>query len=187
MKKIPTLFQRGPDGRVIDQVTPGCEWVLAGEGVATWKWDGACCMVRDGKLFKRREAKAVELVARPIPHFEIVDVDPMTDKSYGWVPVGRGPEDRWFREGLEWHQRLIDGVAADGTYELVGPKINGNPERLPFHDLIPHGKTRDMDAPREFNDLRDYLYDLDIEGLVWWHTDGRKAKLKKKDFGLTRR
>jgi hypothetical protein len=36
MKKIPTLFQRDETRRyVTDVVTPGCEWVLAGEGRAT--------------------------------------------------------------------------------------------------------------------------------------------------------
>ena len=43
MKKIPTMFERdwnGDRSRVVNQVHPGCEWVLAGEGVATRKLDG---------------------------------------------------------------------------------------------------------------------------------------------------
>ena len=44
MKKIPTLFKRVyTDGRVTgitDEVNPGLEWVLAGEGQATVKIDG---------------------------------------------------------------------------------------------------------------------------------------------------
>lgn len=44
MRKIPTLFVREflPNHKILitDQVTPGCEWVLAGEGVATRKLDG---------------------------------------------------------------------------------------------------------------------------------------------------
>ena len=40
MKKMPTLFIRefAPNGgilRVTEEVTPGCEWVLNGEGVPT--------------------------------------------------------------------------------------------------------------------------------------------------------
>lgn len=42
MKKIPTLFHRIFDGHkkkeIADQVTPGLEWVLAGEGIATVKY-----------------------------------------------------------------------------------------------------------------------------------------------------
>lgn len=56
MKKIPTLFRREfQDHHVISisrDVTPGLEWVLAGEGVATEKIDGACCAIekQDGKI-----------------------------------------------------------------------------------------------------------------------------------------
>ena len=55
MNKIPTLFVRDPENmsRVTREVTPGCEWVLAGEGVATRKWDGTNVLVevRDGRCF----------------------------------------------------------------------------------------------------------------------------------------
>lgn len=59
MKKIPTLFRRDPDDmkRVLPEVTPGCEWVLAGEGVATRKYDGTCVGLIDGEWFMRREIK----------------------------------------------------------------------------------------------------------------------------------
>jgi hypothetical protein len=42
MRKIITLFQRNyeSDRLVRDEVVPGAEWVLAGEGVATRKFDG---------------------------------------------------------------------------------------------------------------------------------------------------
>lgn len=50
MKKMPTLFIRVfYDHSIIDtinEVTPGCEWVLAGEGVATEKIDGTCTLSR---------------------------------------------------------------------------------------------------------------------------------------------
>ena len=57
MKKMPTLFHREfQDHHVISisqEVTPGLEWVLAGEGVATEKIDGACCAIIDGVFYKR--------------------------------------------------------------------------------------------------------------------------------------
>ena len=60
MKKTLSLFQRNYDGDrlVRDELVPGAEWVAAGEGVATRKHDGTCCMWRDGKLWKRYELKA---------------------------------------------------------------------------------------------------------------------------------
>lgn len=61
MKKMPCLFQRTFHGHdsatLLREVTPGCEWVLAGEGVASRKWDGTACMVKDGALYKRYDAK----------------------------------------------------------------------------------------------------------------------------------
>ena len=49
MKKIPTLFERVfEDHRVIhisETPIPGMEWVLQGKGIATIKWDGACCAI----------------------------------------------------------------------------------------------------------------------------------------------
>ena len=62
MKKMPTLFIRefAPNGgilRVTEEVTPGCEWVLNGEGVPTEKVDGSCCAIINGRFYKRYDAK----------------------------------------------------------------------------------------------------------------------------------
>ena len=59
MRKIISLFQRNYEGDrlVRDEIVPGAEWVPAGEGVPTRKWDGVCAAVRGGKLFKRYELK----------------------------------------------------------------------------------------------------------------------------------
>lgn len=186
MKKIPTVFERdwnGDRSRVLDQIHPGCEWVLAGEGVATRKLDGTCCLIRDGTLYKRREFRALD----PMPmDFESVGVDLETGKSVGWVPVGDGPEDRYHREGLEWLKRNYRLL--NDTYELIGPKIQGNPEGWQEHALISHTVDRRiMDgAPRTFSGLRDWLTGGDIEGIVFQHPDGRMAKIKLRDFGLKR-
>src|SRR5579863_10419073 len=118
MQKIPTVFERDWDGdrsRVINQVHPGCEWVLAGEGRATVKLDGTCCMVRDGVLHKRRELRRIDAVP---PGFEQIDFDPETEKAVGWIPVGDEPEDRWHREAFE-----ANASWGEGTYELIGPKV----------------------------------------------------------------
>ena len=44
MKKIKTLFERViVNHEIVDilpNVTEGCEWVIAGEGIAFRKWDG---------------------------------------------------------------------------------------------------------------------------------------------------
>jgi hypothetical protein len=46
MRKIVSLFKRDYEGTrlVHDEAVPGAEWVLAGEGTATRKFDGTCCI-----------------------------------------------------------------------------------------------------------------------------------------------
>lgn len=183
MKKIISLFQRNYDGDrlVRNEAVPGAEWVLAGEGVATRKFDGTCCLIRDGQLYKRFEVKPG---AKPPENFEPAnEVDENTGKQQGWLPVGDGPEDRWHREAFD---ALGDSVV-DGTYELCGPKIQGNPELCEKHLLTPHGEEVLHDCPREFDALRAYLASRGVEGVVWHHPDGRMVKIKAKDFGLKRK
>lgn len=179
MKKIPTLFERDWEGdrsRVVNLVHSGCEWVIDGEGIATRKLDGTSCLIRNGQLYKRRELRKGD---KEPSQFEIADYDEETGKTVGWVPVGEGPEDRWHREAFT--------TTVDGTYELVGPKIQGNPEQATIHMLLSHdGADTFPDAPRTFDGLREWLADKDIEGLVFHHPDGRMAKIKLRDFGLKR-
>jgi hypothetical protein len=180
MQKIPTMFERdwnGDRSRVIDSIHPGCEWVAAGEGVATRKIDGTCAMIRDGRLYKRRELREGDAVPTD---FELAGKDEETKKSVGWVPVGDGPEDKWFREAH------VPGLP-DGTYELVGPKVQGNPERYAAHELVSHNQTDTYeDCPRTFDALRVWMFGKDIEGIVFHHPDGRMAKIKLRDFAIKR-
>lgn len=176
MKKIISLFQRNYDDDCLirNEVTPGAEWVINGEGVATRKYDGTCCLVRDSKLYKRYDAKRGK---KPPDNFEPAqEADKITGHWPGWIPVSDGPNDKYYRE-VE--------IPENGTYELVGPKIQNNPEGYLEHKLIPHGKEI-LDAPRDFEGLREYLKDKDIEGIVWHHPDGRMVKIKLKDFGFSR-
>jgi hypothetical protein len=189
MQKIISLFQRNYDGDrlVRDEVVPGAEWVTEGEGTATRKWNGTCCKVENRVLFKRYDAKHGKT---PPPDFiPAQDPDPVTGHWPGWVPVGNGPNDRWFLEAITKTTNIGTPMVVpppDGTYELVGPKVNGNPEGVNEHALIPHGNVRYLDAPRDFDGLHKFLAMHDIEGLVWHHPDGRMVKIKARDFGIRR-
>lgn len=177
MRKILSLYQRNyeTDRLVRDEVVPGAEWVLAGEGVATRKVDGTCARVLLGRLFKRYDAQHGKT---PPAGFEPAqDPDPLTGHWPGWIAVGEGPDDRWFREAWAAEPGL-----PDGTYELCGPKVQGNPEGFPSHVLVPHGKEVLADAPRTFEGLKAFLLSRSIEGIVWHHPDGRMVKIKKRDF-----
>lgn len=178
MKKIPTLFLRDHETNlryVSREVHPDCQWVIDGEGTATRKHDGTCVLLRSYGVFKRREVKR----GKPEPAgFELVETDVTTGKRVGWIEVGDAPEDKWHREAVRNQVGLIE----DGTYELCGPKIQGNPEGHPSHILIRHGAVPLIQAPRSFDALREWLHAHPYEGVVWHHPDGRMAKIKKKDF-----
>jgi hypothetical protein len=184
MKKIPTVFERdwnGDRSRVVDQVHAGCEWVLDGEGTATRKVDGTCCLVRDGKLYKRRELRKGEQAPAD---FEQADFDAETGKTVGWMPVTDDPSDRYHREA--WERA---GIILDGTYELIGPKVQGNPEHASASLLVRHGDGTAgqlYGVPRTFDGLKEWFAGKDIEGIVFHHPDGRMAKIKLRDFGIKR-
>ena len=204
MRKIPTLFVRNYDGDrlVRNEVTPEAAWVLAGEGIATAKMDGSCCLVKGGKLFKRHEVKNAAIVGGvmqrcPPPGFVLEELDRTTQKAFGWLPVGDGPEDRWHREALANYVEVYKEQPKDWTYELCGPKVQGNPEGFPVHMLIPHGYVEHgcpfyFAAPRTYEGLKALFADpeSDVEGLVWWrdpaNLDCDKVKVKAKDFGIKR-
>jgi hypothetical protein len=180
MKKIISVFQRNYDGdRLIrNEVVPGAEWVLAGEGRPTRKYDGSACSIIASILYKRYDAKKGK---EPPGFIAAQGPDPVTGHHPGWLKVGDGPGDRWFREA--WHN---SAELSDGTYEACGPHFQGNPEGFEEDILVPHGAEPIPECPRDFHGIQEFLRPLDIEGIVFWHPDGRMAKVKKKDYGMHR-
>lgn len=177
MIKIPTIFVRGPKHLVTTECNNECLWVFHEEGIATQKFDGTCCMVRNHQLYKRVTWDPQKGPAPPewLHH----DFNPLVRSGHGWLPVGIGPED--------WMHRSVPIPAQDGTYELCGPKIGRrNPEHLNAYVLLRHGGVIFPDAPRTYDELETWLAGKDIEGIVWHHQDGRMAKIKGVDFGLKR-
>lgn len=185
MKKIPTLFVRDFSGEkpvLTNEVHPDCRWVVDGEGVATEKYDGMCCLFQGGHLYRRynykegRNPKEGWIPAQP---------DPDENGNWpGWVLVDfAGPSDKWHFDALA--NMMTDGIGMrPGTYELVGPKVNNNAYGLDSHVLLPHGGDEFHSCPRSFVSLLGWLGELPIEGVVWHHPDGRMAKLKRRDFGF---
>lgn len=183
MQKIPTVLRRDPDDmrRVLLEVTPGCEWVLAGEGVARRKFDGTCVMLDDaGAWWARREVKPGK---RAPEGFVAIERDDVTGKVVGWEPIAQSPFARWHAEAL----RLCPVVLTAGTYELCGPKVNGNPEDFDVHLLVRHDDAMtllsilDLDTPAEIVSFARWAGEEGYEGIVWHHPDGRMAKIKARD------
>lgn len=75
----------------------------------------------------------------------------------------------------------------NGTYELCGPKIRGNHEKLSNHVLLEHGADVIKGVPRTFEKLKAFMETYEGEGIVWHDkTTGvvQMAKIKRRDFGF---
>lgn len=186
MKKIPTLYLRDPDDMryVTCEVHPDCKWVLDGEGVATRKYDGTCVMYDGERWWARREVKPGKQAPAG---FVQVDHDEVTGKTVGWEPMEQSAFARYHAEAVS--NQNSTGITGwpRGTYELVGPKVNGNPERVDRHELWAHAAAEALDDfERTFDGLRAAViahhHLTRAEGIVWHHPDGRMAKLKARDF-----
>jgi hypothetical protein len=183
MEKIPTIFDRGDGFDVTPRVRAGCEWVFAGEGSATEKLDGmnVRLTIRSGNLVrveKRRNPSKVQKKQG------IVD---------GWYVDASefGPEDKWVFEAAR-STDVKDWPDGEHACEALGPSIQGNPLGLSRHVCLPFNVQAPVypEAPRTFEGLKAFLRDLEstfspghlAEGIVFHHPDGRRAKIKRKDF-----
>lgn len=177
MNKIPTLFVRDParPQLVTEQVTPGCEWVLSGEGITTIKKDGTNvrATVRGGRLVmmeKRRNPSREEKAAGAPGYVQVEPADPSNKHIIAAFNA---------TDFAQW---------PDGTHpcEALGPKIQGGIESgtpmLYAFTLAPERLA--ASRPTTFEGIRFLLLGLIVEGLVWHHPDGRMAKIKRRDFGF---
>lgn len=194
MKKIPTLFIRVFESdnshkfTITDAVMPGLAYVLSKETgcVPTVKYDGSACAIIDGYFYKRYDAKN----GKPVPEGAIKcqeEPDPVTGHLPCWVRCKRGnPGDKWYWSAFASTDDLwkYDNT----TYEAIGPHFQGNPYKMQRDRLIPHG----IDVIRElrgkdltFDMIKEWLYNHEVEGIVWWK-DGRPVcKIKRTDFGFS--
>lgn len=159
MKQIPRLFVRVDDDGALyttEMVTPGCEWVIEGEGVATEKVDGVLCAIIEGELFRE-------------------------DDGGGWFELnGRTELDRNLVHALN----NTPWVRDDGTCEAVGVHFKSNPYGLDDDFLERHGRIKHLNCPRDFAGIREYLRTHDIEGIVWYRGNGEMCVVDREDFGF---
>lgn len=183
MEKIPTLFERDERFRVVDRPRAECAWVFDGAGTGTEKLDGTNVRltVRSGQLVrveKRRNPSKVQK-QRGIVDGWYVDTDE------------HGPDDRWILEAAG-NTDVTGWADGEHSCEALGPRIQGNPLALDDHVCVPFNlRVPEYDGvPRSYPGLRDFLATLDsryapghlAEGIVFHHPDGRRAKIKRKDF-----
>ena len=183
MKKISTLFKKDPDnlGRVINEINPDNKWVIEGLALATRKFDGTSCAIINGELYKRFDLKK----GRTLPPNAIPCQAP--DEKSGhhphWVKCDRADKSN------KWHFIAFDDLVdkTDGTYELCGEKVQGNPENIKGHALIRHASEVLEIHDLSFEGLKNFLTKVDIEGIVFHHQlEAKMCKIRKTDFGIKR-
>jgi len=182
MKKIETIFDRGDDFGVIPKIRAGCEWVFAGEGIPTEKLDGTSVrlIVADGDI------RYVERRRNPTKEERALGEEP------GYIPADRSDSsDKHIFRAVD-NTDVSDWPDGKHECEAVGPKIQGNPLNLERPTCYPF-KFRPVVLPsmeRDFEHIRDYVLLLPsqfspgnlAEGIVFHHSDGRMAKIKRRDF-----
>ena len=190
MKKMKSLFVRefsdGHSVKVTPEVSVGYDWVINGEGVATRKWDGTCSLIENGEISRRYDCKKGK--TPPMGFIPADNPDPVTGHWPGWVKMDKfNPkgDEKFFVEAYKNTFGDLNVIPENGTYELCGPKINGNPEKLDKHIFIKHGDEI-LDVPRDLDGIRQYLENNNIEGIVFHRNDGSgdMCKIKRVDFGF---
>lgn len=182
MKKISTLYKKDPTdlGRVINELNPNHEWVFT-TGIPTRKFDGTSCSIINGELYKRFDLKK----GRLLPPNSIPCQEPDIESGHHphWVKCDRNDKSN------KWHFIAFDSLEnkEDGTYELCGKKIQGNPENIEGHKLIKHGcEVLDI-SDFSFEGLENFLNENDIEGIVFYDTESdNMCKIRKTDFNIKR-
>lgn len=183
MKKIKTLFKKDQTnlGRVTNEIDPEHTWVFTKHSVATRKFDGTSCAIINKELYKRFDLKP----GRKLPFNAIAcqEKDMITGHHPHWIKCERADKsNKWHFEGFD---KLTEKI--DGTYELCGPKIQGNPEKIDEHLLIKHGEHILNITDLSFEGIKEFLIENDIEGVVFHHKRGENlCKIRKTDFGIKR-
>lgn len=186
MKKMKTLFKMDDRHQMTDVPNAGTEEIFAGLWIPRIKLDGSACAIINGKLHKRYDRKLKKNGQRRFPppgwRFCNPEPDPITGHWPGWVPVL--PEDKYHL--LAWENTLFTD-RSDGTYELIGSKVQGNPYGLAdFHVLIKHEacRTIKLTMPMTYESLKSDLEKLTEEGIVFHGPNDQFFKLRRSDFGL---
>ena len=120
----------------------------------------------------------------PVGAIPCCDPDLITGHWPHWVKCDSdNPADKWFFAAYENSYPCLNPTRDVYTCEAVGKHFNGNPYRLDYDKLIPHGQVI-VHPTRSFSGIRDYLKATNLEGLVFWLNDEPMCKIKRTDFGF---
>lgn len=187
-RKMTALFEIDRVAHVgTDVLNEKSAWVFTEPATATVKRDGTGVVITaDGEILVRRSVKKGKRVPEG---FRLAETDAFTGHMFGVEPVAQSGFKAMMEEALPKTGQLLE----PGTYELCGPKVNGNPEGFEQHVLIRHGAEvlpeipdmRTVAQGEAFELLKEIFAGFKargIEGVVWWGADEKRVKLRVKDF-----
>jgi hypothetical protein len=195
MKKIPTILPKSAD---LSSVIEGD--LMLNIHYFKIKIDGTACMIKNGKpycrfdakLFKRKKGKIItftkEEVISKLPSGAIPCQEP--DEKSGhfphWIPVlENDPSQKYIYEGF---LNILEENIIDGTYECIGPKLQGNPHGEEQHEWIPHTHKNltvilNLENRNPFNFFKEYFKLFQFEGLVAYNDkDEPIGKIRRSDY-----
>ena len=187
-RKMTALFEIDRVNHVgTDVINDKSAWVFTEPAVATVKRDGTGVLITtEGEILVRRSVKK----GKRIPQgFRLAETDPFTGHMFGVEPMEQSGFKAMLQEALPATGKTLE----PGTYELCGPKVNGNPEGFDTHVLIRHGaevlpvipNMQTVNPAEAFVLLKEIFTELKeqgVEGVVWWGADDKRVKLRVKDF-----
>ena len=209
MKKMPIIFDmtfnEDGDREVLHTIRKEIRDLVnkiltdGGRIIPTFKRDGTAVFCdANGEWFTRRAVRP----GKEAPEgFIPLETDPNTGTTFGWEPKDSSPMKKFLDRAIN---RFVDdnGIEPprDTTFELIGPKINGNPERVDAEELRIHGQEKATDFPTiqeilasndPFEMLKPIFADFRaryVEGIVFWIADDDgnliepRFKVRCKDF-----
>ena len=170
------------------EVTPGYEWVFEDAGVlAVDKLHGTnVCVILEEGIVQAIHNRTQVLVDSPC------------------IDVNLGGQAGRAIEGIIHNMKSLQDRDGRIYGELIGPKINGNLHCLKHHMFVPFDYLKERchwkswvrnDYPKTFESISDWFLTLPslytkrvtstnepAEGLIFYHPDGRMAKLRRDMF-----
>lgn len=202
MKKIQTILPKDPNN--LGLVTQGK--LINGIKYFQLKIDGTSVMIKDNVPYARYDIKLIlnkrgnkkfltkEEVKDKIPLGAIPCQEP--DEKSGswphWVLVNDNPQFKYILEAFN-NLEKSELLNIDGTYECIGPKIQGNPHCEENHLLIPHNNSK-LKYEVDFEEMNKNPYEyfkllfknFELEGLVAYDLNNEPiGKIRRSDFGYT--
>lgn len=196
MQKIPTLFPK--DSNDLSRVIEGSSLFPINQLTFRIKVDGTACYILNGqpyvrydaKLIKRKRGKVIKTLTKEevlltLPDGAIPCQEP--DEKSGhwphWILLLNQPEYHGQRKGYETSK-----PTQDGSYECVGPSINGNPHKEDYHSWVYHSSDKlvvelELSNSNCFYELKKFMKDFPYEGLVAYKDGIPVAKIRRCDYG----